>query len=108
MVNLMHDLYSMMEEEIDGAETYAAKALSYKASMPDLAKMFYQMSGDEMKHASMIEAEIKKTVAVEKAKDTQLNLPHDRTMESIYTFMHDQFAARVVKVRVMQEKFKEA
>lgn len=105
MVNLMHDLYSMMEEEIDGAETYAAKALSYKASMPDLAKMFHQMSGDEMKHASMIEAEIKKTVTVEKAKNPQTT---DHTMESIYSFMHDQFAARVVKVRVMQEKFKEA
>lgn len=105
MVNLMHDLYSMMEEEIDGAETYAAKALSYKASMPDLAKMFHQMSGDEMKHASMIEAEIKKAVTAEKAKTPQTT---DRTMESIYSFMHDQFAARVVKIRVMQEKFKEA
>ena len=104
MVNLMHDLYSMMDEEIDGAECYAEKALSYKETMPELAKTFYQMSADEMKHASTIEAEIKRAIASEKAKHPQ---EVTGTMDMIYTFMHDQFARKVVKIQTMQAKYRE-
>ena len=104
MFNLMHDLYSMMDEEIDGAETYAEKAISCKETMPDLAKTFHQMSLDEMKHASTIEAEIKRVIAAEKTKNPQ---EVTGTMDMIYSFMHDQFAMKVVKIQMMQTKFKE-
>ena len=103
-MNLMHDLYSMMDEEINGAETYAEKALSCKESRPELAKAFHQVALDEMKHASTLEAEIKRLIASEKVRNPK---EATETMEAIYSFMHDQFSMKTVKIQMIITRFKE-
>ena len=51
---MLKTLYEMLWEELDGAETYAKCALSHKAEHPDVAKMFYDISQQEMIHANML------------------------------------------------------
>ena len=49
-MKIIKELCSYIDEEIDGAKTYAENALKYKEENPDLAKMFYNMSLQEMEH----------------------------------------------------------
>ena len=102
MLNLMHDLYHMMDEEVEGAETYARKAVEYKEKMPNLAKTFDAMSADEMKHANLLEAEINGAIANEKKAGH--TVPPE--MDAIYNFMHGHYADKLAMARVMQAKYK--
>lgn len=43
-----------MEEELNGAETYAEKYIYYANSKPEWAKMYAEMAKQELHHADML------------------------------------------------------
>lgn len=59
----LKELYEEIWEELEGAEKYAKQALAYKDKNPALAKMFHDMSQQEMNHADTIASEAEKIAA---------------------------------------------
>jgi ferritin len=51
-MRFLEEMAERMDDELDGAEEYAEKALHYKESHPALAKHLHDMSMDELRHAS--------------------------------------------------------
>ena len=43
-------LMDHIEDELDDACTYAKLALEYKSTDPEMATLFYKLSGEEMSH----------------------------------------------------------
>lgn len=64
-------LFDYAEDEIKDARKYAEAALKYKESNPDIAEMFYALSGDELEHFSMIHKKLADSVADVKAMRTE-------------------------------------
>ena len=53
-MKLIEKLSAMVDEEIEDAMKYAKCALEYKDECPALAKTFYELSGEEMHHMTML------------------------------------------------------
>lgn len=103
-MNPMEELYERMFEEISDAKHYIEKACACKTEYPETAKLFAQISGEEMKHATMIEAEIKRLIASEKTKHPEEMTP---ALRGAYNIMHGLFSGMVVEVKGYNDRFKE-
>ena len=51
-MRFIEEMAERMDDELDGAEEYAANALHYKESHPTLAEHMHDMAMDELRHAS--------------------------------------------------------
>ena len=51
-MRFIEEMAERMDDELDGAEEYAEKALHYKESHQTLAKHMHDMAMDELRHAS--------------------------------------------------------
>lgn len=60
-------LFDYAEDEIKDARKYAEAALKYKQDKPDIADMFYALSGEELEHFNMIHKKLTDAVAEVKA-----------------------------------------
>lgn len=60
-------MFDWAEEELKDSRKYAEAALKYKDSDPDLAAMFYNMSGQELEHFNMIHQKLAGAVSEVKA-----------------------------------------
>ena len=60
-------LFDYAEDEIKDSRKYAEAALKYKDSHPDLAEMFYRLSGEELEHFNQFHQKLAESVAEVKA-----------------------------------------
>ena len=101
-MKIIKELSGYIDEEIDGAKTYAENALKYKEENPDLAKMFYTMSIQEMDHM----AELHKHVVDIIQKYRKENGEPPAPMIAVYEYLHERQIAEAAKVKAMQAMFK--
>ena len=64
-------LFDYAEDEIKDSRKYAEAALKYKNTHPDLAEMFYSLSGEELEHFNMIHKKLADSVTDIKAMRTE-------------------------------------
>ena len=57
-MKLIEKLSTMIDEEIEDAGKYAKCAVKYKDERPELAKTFYNLSTDELRHMALLHAEV--------------------------------------------------
>ena len=98
-VKELQQLYSMLMEELTGAEDYLRLACEHKVKNPEAAKKFDSIASDELKHAGIIEQEIGNIVKAAGAES------HEMT---IYDFMSDAISDAWVKAKSMQSRYKGA
>lgn len=95
---MLKKMYEMLWEELDGAEEYAKWALSAKADYPDAAKMFYDISQQEMAHANMLADTAEKMIRT-----------HPGITEgdkAIHAFVRDMQIEKGNRAKVYQSQFK--
>lgn len=95
-------LVERIEDELDDACAYAKLALEYKTDDPDLATLFYRLSGEEMTHMELLHKQAVRLI--DECKREKGEAP--AAMTAVYNFMHDRFTDRAEKVERLQGMFK--
>lgn len=101
-MELMRMLSEMIEDELDDAEKYARKAVKFKESNPTLAKTFYDLSTDELRHMSLLHTE--STRAAEQYRKEHGAPPAD--MQAVYDYLHERHIDHSKEVKAYQDLYK--
>lgn len=103
-MKLIEKLSEMVDEEIEDAMKYAKCAVKYKDERPALAKTFYDLSGEEMRHMTMLHAEVE--AVIQKYRQEKGEPPEG--MKSLYNYLHEKQIEKAADVRRLQDMYRGA
>lgn len=101
-MKIIEKLSNMMEEEMHDAEKYIECAMRTKDSDVMLAKMYADLSTDELKHAMMIHESTVRLI--NEYKQTGEEIPSD--MQAVYNYLHEKHMEKFNSIKVMQAMFR--
>ena len=91
-----------IDSEIHDAEVYAKCALKYKESDPTLAKLFYDLSVEEMRHMDLLHGEVVRQIEqYRKVKDDP-----PASMQAIYNYLHEKQIDKAKGVKSCQSMYR--
>lgn len=101
-MKIIKELSEMIEEELDGAEEYAREAVKLRDTHPSLAKVFYEISTEEMRHVDMLHTEVAHLI---EAHRKEHGAPPVLMME-VYEFLHGRHIEKAKEVRMYLAEFR--
>ena len=101
-MTLIKKIADMIEEELEGAEHYAKCAVKYKEEHPTLAKTFYDISTDEMRHVGLLHGEV--VAIIEEHRRTHGEPP--ASMLAIWDYLHEKHIDKSNEVRMLQSQYR--
>ena len=101
-MKIIKELSEMIEEELDGAENYAKKANELKEANPTLARVFYEISLQEMNHVNMLHSEVAKLIEQHRKEHGEPPV----AMLAVYEFMHERHIAKANIAKVYQNQYR--
>jgi rubrerythrin len=96
------ELSEMIEEELEDAEKYAKHALKLRESEPTLAKTFYDLSTDEMRHMGLLHDEVKKLIEKHRREHGEPPAP----MMAVYDYLHQKHIDKAAHIKVLQAEYR--
>jgi len=96
-------LEEFITEEIEDATKYAKLAVKYKAERPALAKTYYDISTDELRHMSLLHDEV---VAIIEAYRREKGEPPEAMM-AVYELLHEKHISAANVAKVYQGMYRE-
>ena len=100
-MKIIATLVGMIDDEVNGAKEYACWANKLKATNPELAKTFYELSTVEMGHMTILHRQVKKLMTDAKASNGE---PSEGMM-AMYELLHKKHIECAAQVTVMQEEY---
>lgn len=101
-MKLIEKLSAMVDEEIEDAKKYAKCALKYKDERPALAKTFFDLSGEEMRHMSTLHAEVE--AVIQKYRQEHGEPP--TAMLAVYDYLHGKQIKKAKEVKDYQAMYR--
>ena len=101
-MKMIEKMSNMMEEEMQDAEKYIKCALKLKEDDVVLAKMFSDLSLDELKHAMTLHDNATRVIADYRSKGNEV--PAD--MQAVYNYLHDKHLEKFNEIKLMQAMFR--
>jgi rubrerythrin len=101
-MKIIKQLSEMIEDELEGAEEYIECALKHKDDNPTLAKVFYDISMQEMTHVDMLHGEVVKLI--QQHQKEQGDPPP--AMMAVYEYMHERQIKWANKIKTYQMQFR--
>lgn len=95
-------LCEMIDEELDGAKSYACEAVKLKTIDTALASTLYSISAQEMEHVNKLHAEVARLIDAYRKENG--NPPVD--MLAIYDYLHGKQIERANEIKVLQGQYK--
>ena len=102
-MKLIEKISNMIEDEIDGAECYAKMALTYNADKPELARVMYSLSMQELQHMEELHGVV--VNLIDEYRKEHGEPPAD--MRAIYDYLHEQAIDKAEKVKRYQSMYKD-
>lgn len=101
-MKIIKRISDMIADELEGAEEYAKCAIKYKDDHPTLAKTFYDISTDEMRHVSLLHDEIVKLIETYRKEHGE----PPAAMLAVYDYLHEKQIEEANEVRGYQAQYR--
>lgn len=101
-MKLIKMLEDMIEEELEGAEHYAKEAVKLKEEQPELAKTFYEISTEEMRHVNMLHERV---AAIIEGYRKEHGAP-PAAMLAVYEYLHEKHIEHANKIKLYQNQYR--
>lgn len=103
-MTIIKKIADMIEDELEGAEHYAKCAVKWKEEHPTLAKTFYDISTDEVRHVNLLHGEV--VNIIETHRKTHGEPPAN--MLAIWEYVHEKHIEKMNEVKMLQNQYRGA
>lgn len=101
-MKIIQTIAEMVSEELEGAENYAKKANEYKESLPSVARVFYEISLQEMNHVNMLHGEVTKLIEQHRREHGE----PPAAMAAVYEYVHKRNIEEANEVKMYQAQYR--
>jgi rubrerythrin len=101
-MKIIKTISEMIEDELEGAEEYAKLAVEWKHQNPMLAKVFYDISNQEMTHVNLLHGEVVKLIEQHRKEKGE----PPAAMLAVYEYMHGRHIEEANKVKMYHAQYR--
>ena len=95
-------LAEKIEDELQDADAYIETAMAWKSEQPETAKVFYELSLEEMGHVDKLHDEVARLIS----EYRQVSGEPPKDMLTLYNYLHEKHIAEAMRIKVKQGMFK--
>lgn len=101
-MQIIKELSKKIRDELDDAEAYAKCALNHQTDYPEVAKLYYTLSGQELEHMNMLHNAVAKIINDYRREHGE----PPAAMQAVYDYLHEEYIERTVQIKNLQSLFK--
>lgn len=101
-MKIIKTISEMIEDELEGAEHYVKTALEVKDHHPNLARVLYEISLQEMTHVNLLHGEVAKLI--EQHRKEKGDPPP--AMMAVYDYLHEKHIKEAKEVKMYQAQYR--
>lgn len=103
-MKIIKNIADYIEDELDGAHKYIKCALLHKDDYPQLSKVFYDISVQEMHHVEMLHNEVVKLIEHQKKETGEPPV----AMMAVWEYLHERHIEQSAAIKVLQSEYQGA
>ena len=101
-MKIIQEISEMIEDELSGAKHYIEKANHLKETNPSLARVFYEISLQEMNHVNLLHGEVVKLIEQHRREKGE----PPAAMLAVYDFLHEKHIGKANKIKIYQAQYR--